>query len=111
MTAVIAIGLSSVISACTGSRARQSDDGAITGTAPVCDGPGLNRHPNVTIRAVRTDGLTRVEHVRVATFYARYRMTLPWGTYTISADSGHVSAVVRPGVTVRGVDIPQPPCY
>jgi len=92
--------------------APQSGTGTIVGTAPLCYGPGpnMNLHPDVTIRAVRTDRATRKIHVQVANFHNTYRMTLPAGTYTISAYSGHVTAVVQANKTTTGVDLPQPGC-
>ncbi len=98
--------------ACTSSPTPQSGTGTIVGTAPLCYGPGpnTNLHPNVTIRSVRTDGTTREIHVWVANFHNRYRMTLPVGSYTISAYSGNVTAVVQANKTTTGVDLPQPGC-
>ena len=105
-------GLMLGLTACTSSPTPQSGTGAIVGQAPLCYGPGpdTNLHPNVTIRAVRTDGTTREIHVKVANFHSRYRMKLPVGTYTISTYSGHVTAVVQADKTTTGVDLPQPGC-
>lgn len=87
--------------------------GTIVGEAPLCYGPGpdTNLHPNLTIRAVRADGVAREIHVRVSNGHAGYRMTLPVGTYTISAYAGHVTAVVQANKTTTHVDLPQPGCF
>lgn len=105
-------GLILGLTACTSNPAPEPGTGTIVGTAPLCYGPGpnMNLHPDVTIRAVRTDGTTREIQVRVANFHNRYTMTLPAGTYTISAYSGHVTAVVHVNRTTTGVDLPQPGC-
>lgn len=86
--------------------------GVIAGIAPICYGPGPsdNLHPIVTIRAVRADGTGRQIQVHVSNAHDHYRMTLPVGTYTISAYTGHVTAVIRARTTTTGVDLPQPSC-
>jgi hypothetical protein len=108
---LLPVSLMLALTACS-NHAPRPGTGTIVGTAPLCYGPGpnMNLHPDVTIRAVRTDGVTREVRVQVANFHNRYRMALPAGTYTISAYSGHVTAVVQANRTTTGVDLPQPGC-
>lgn len=99
------------LAACT-SAGDDSANGTVTGAAPLCYGPGpnMNLKPITTIRAQRTDGLTRVITVHIANGHNTYRMTLPAGRYTISAYSGRIHVIVFPHDTTRHADLPQPGC-
>lgn len=115
--AVVALLVLGASAACTSSPlptpSPVGKPGAIVGDAPICYGPGpnLNLKPRITIRATPIDGGSATA-IRIATTNAHhsYRMTLLPGTYKISTYSGSVDATVRAGVTLRGVDLPQPGC-
>ena len=95
--------------ACTSS-SEHGGTGVVTGTAPLCYGPNSNMAPITTIRAVRTDGLTRTAKVRTANDHNTYRLVLPTGAYTISAYSGHIRVIVQAQKVSRHADLPPGGC-
>lgn len=113
--ACVGLILSALSGCASSSNSSHSSDrpGVITGQAPICYGPGPNLNLNLqtTIRATpKFGGASITVNVRTTNAKHSYRMTLPAGSYTISTYSGGVSAVVRAGQTLTGVDLPQPGC-
>jgi hypothetical protein len=102
-----------VLAALVACTASADQTGVVTGSAPICYGPGPNDNlkPIITIRAVRADGLSHAIRVRTADEHHTYRMTLPPGAYKISTYSGSVRVVVRAHNTTRNADLPEPGCF
>jgi hypothetical protein len=111
--AAVAVLLMTANAACTASSSSTPQPGVVVGDAPICYGPGpdLNLKPRITIRATPIDGGSPTA-IRVETSNAHhsYRMTLAAGPYKISTYSGSVKVTVHPGITSKGVDLPNPGC-
>jgi hypothetical protein len=123
---VISLGALAVVTACTAhdrqptrhaptkSTGPANGNGVVTGSAPICYGPGpdLNLHPVLTIRAIPTSGGSTIAiQVPNSAQHHAYRMTLPAGSYALAVPGdAPVAVTVDAGKTVSGIDLPEESC-
>lgn len=103
-------GLAAVAGACTHSAPRS---GLVTGTLPLCYGPGpnMNLAPTATIEAYRSGRLVSKTTFPASDEHRTYTLTLPAGSYELRMSGRNYTLKVQVrGASKTRADWPQPGC-